>query len=246
METKNGLLSVGAIAARDYRKAEIFQKYGIDYCCGGGITLEEAAKNAGVALGELVSALDAVEFAGQQAEIDYMRWSPVKLADYIEKKHHRYVRESLQVLMEYGRKVAGHHGEKHPELIELDLAIRAEAHDLLTHIEREELVLFPAIRRLVAISSGAAGGAAVHIGQLKFVKQAIAKMQAEHTSSGDSFEKIRQLTNHYQAPEEACNSYRYLYEKLKEFDEDLRMHIHLENNILFPAALSMVEAGTAR
>jgi regulator of cell morphogenesis and NO signaling len=235
METNFRSTTVGAIAATDYRKAEVFQKYRIDYCCGGDQSLAEAAKQAGVSEGELLSALDTAVLGGTPRQSNFNSWTPLRLVDHILKTHHQYVRETLPVLVEYGRKLAAHHGDRYPELIELDLTIRAEAQDLLAHMEKEELVLFPAIRHLADPSSSDPSTA-----NLGFVKHAIDQLSIEHSHSGGNLEKIRRLTNGYQVPDGACRSQNYLYAKLKEFDADLQQHIHLENNILFPAALSLL------
>ena len=240
METKLESVSVGAIAAADYRKAEVFQKYGIDYCCSGGRTLAEAAKQAGISEGELRSALDTAVLGEKAAQLaDFNSWTPIRLIEHILHTHHQYVRETLPILLEYGRKLAAHHGDRYPELIELDLTIRAEAQDLLSHLEKEERVLFPAIQHL----SDPVNPSAANLG---FIKHAIDQMAAEHSHSGGNLETIRRITNNYRLPEGACQSQGYLYAKLKEFDTDLQQHIHLENNILFPASLSLLQSSSHR
>jgi len=232
MENETSL--VGELAARDFRMADVFQKYGIDFCCGGGQTLAEAARRAGISEGELRSALDAAVLGGKLPEYDFARWSTEQLIDDIVGTHHRYVREVMPVLLAYGTKVAGHHGDAHPELRQLDTAIRSEMHDLLEHLEKEELVLFPAIMRLEEVRRGAGTT------NIFFIRQAIQQVMNEHIHSGENLGLFRQLSNDYTPPEEACNSYRFLYAKLMEFDQLLQQHIHLENNILFPRALAML------
>ena len=228
MEARNESLRVGELAGQDYRKADVFQRYGIDFCCGGGQTLAEAASRAGISEGELRSALDAVELGGKRPELDFASWTTEQLIVEIVDTHHRYVREALPVLVEYGRKVAGHHGEKHPELLELEMAIKDEARDLLEHLKMEEQVLFPAIGRLAGPAEG----------ESDLVRRSIERMIGEHSMSGESLVAIRQLTNNYTPPEGACNSYRFLFAKLKEFDLLLQQHIHLENNILSSRVLA--------
>ncbi|WP_431210048.1 iron-sulfur cluster repair di-iron protein [Puia sp. P3] len=229
MSNGNETCLVGELAAQDYRKADVFQKYGIDFCCGGGQTLAEAARLAGISEGELRSALEAAELEGASSLPDLSRWTTDRLIDEIVDTHHRYVREVLPVLLAYGRKIAGHHGDVHPELRQLDMAIRSEAQDLLEHLDKEEGVLFPGIRRLTD-----AGGGASDV-NLNFVRHAIEQLEEEHTGSGKALGLFRQLTNNYTPPQDACNSYCFLYAKLKEFDLSLQQHIHLENNILFPS-----------
>jgi regulator of cell morphogenesis and NO signaling len=236
MSIEKDSLLVGELAAQDYRKADVFQKYGIDFCCGGGQTMSEAAHKAGISEGELRSSLEAAELGRRSPELDFGSWTTGRLIGEIVGTHHRYVREALPVLLEYGRKVAGHHGDAHPELRQLDMAIRSEAQDLVEHLEKEELVLFPAIGRLEEARDGASAA------NIFFVRHAIEHMMEEHTSTGGSLQLFRQLTNDFTPPDGACNSYRFLYAKLKEFDLMLQQHIHMENNILSPRALALLAA----
>jgi regulator of cell morphogenesis and NO signaling len=237
METNIDNLTVGELAARDHRKAEIFRKYGIDFCCGGGQTIEEAARRAHVSEGELRSALRLAELSADAAGFDPAGKTIPELVDIIVREHHAYVRNTLPLLLEYGRKVAGHHGANYPELVPLEERIRYEAQDLAAHLDKEERVLFPAI---VALSAEPADNSRGD-NKLHFIDHCIERMLGEHQHSGESLEEFRRLTNNYTSPEGACNSFRFLYDKLREFEADLQQHIHLENNILFPKALALLE-----
>jgi len=240
METKLENLTVGEIAGQDHRKAEIFRKYGIDFCCGGGQSLEEAARRANISEGELRSALKLAEVSGDPAGFDPGSKTIPELIAIIIHDHHRYVRDTLPLLLEYGRKVAGHHGEKCPELRPLEQRIRYEAQDLTSHLDKEEKVLFPALIALGEESETPPQGP----NRLRFIDRCIERMLGEHQHSGESLEEFRRLTCNYTPPAGACNSFRFLYEKLKEFDADLQQHIHLENNILFPKALDLLKIQT--
>lgn len=227
---RNDNTTVGEYAGQDYRKADVFRKFGIDFCCGGGQTISQAAAQGGITEEELWKALEEAELLAKRPGSDLGVLSPDLLVEHIKNTHHRYVREALPVLWEFAQKVAGHHGDNHPQLIELRTAVLHEAEDLLDHLDKEEQVLFPAIKQLAAGERN-----------LGFVESAVANMMKEHSSSGESLEEWRRLTNNYTAPAGSCNSFRFLFEKLREFDNDLQQHIHLENNILFPKALAMLK-----
>lgn len=146
------------------------------------------------------------------------KWDAPFLADYIVNVHHRYIRESAPVIETLVFKVAGVHGQQHPELVLLAKEVDGFLKEMLEHLDKEEGDLFPAIK------SGAP------------LSESIALMEDEHSSAGLQLRRFRQLTRDYTLPEDACNSYRLLFEKLKEFESDLFQHVHLENNILFPKA----------
>jgi regulator of cell morphogenesis and NO signaling len=231
-------LTVGEIAARDFRKAAVFQKFGIDFCCGGGISLEEASKKAGISESELCSALRLTDLEPIAPDRDFAKWDLDKLADYIVDIHHRYVRDNAAILLDIARKVAGHHGKNHPELLEMDNRVRRSLHDLLAHMEKEEKHLFPAIRHLADLEkSHERTGKA----QFQFIRYAVEKMQNEHSTCGEDLRHFRLLTNNYTLPEGACTSYKFLFDKLQEFETDLQQHIHLESNILFPRAVATLD-----
>ena len=226
--------TVGAIAAKDIRKAEILKAKGIDFCCGGHKTLKEAGAEAGISEAELQDALASVEQSPLAPSQDFDRWEIDFLADYIVNTHHRYVKNSIPVIKGMAIKVAQRHGETHPELNKLARHLDDFFDDLLLHLEKEEKILFPAIKERVAKNRDAAFEAGI---PPELIAQSIKLMQKEHEIAGEDLTFFRKLTNQYRLPEDACNSYTYLFEKIKEFEHDLQQHIHLENNILFPKAL---------
>ncbi|HET8572290.1 MAG TPA: iron-sulfur cluster repair di-iron protein [Edaphocola sp.] len=234
--------TVGNISAKDYRKAEVFKKLGIDFCCGGDRTLKEASAEAGMTEEQLRSALEEADAAAASApSMDFDKWDLDFLADYIRQTHHRYIRDNAELIAGLAQKIAGHHGVNHPELNELAPAVHHMLNDLLQHMEKEEKVLFPAIKNLVETkNSGQHAG--IKAGT---VSQPIKVMEAEHDHTGNDLKHFRRLTNDYTLPSDACNSYRYLFEKLKEFEDDTFRHVHLENNILFPKAIKMERELTA-
>lgn len=228
--------TVGEIAAKDIRKAEIFKQKGIDFCCGGNKTLKEASEEAGITEDELKTALDTVENKPLAPSQDYNKWELDFLADYIVNTHHRYVKENAETIYGLAVKVAQHHADNHPELNRLAQSVHHFLQDLLDHTVKEEKILFPAIKEGVAKKKDPSYNLSTQSG---FIKQPIMMMEREHEIAGEDLTYFRKLTNNYTLPADACNSYNYLFEKMKEFEDDLHQHIHLENNILFPKALEL-------
>ena len=161
-------------------------------------------------------------------------WSLDSLIDYIINTHHQYAKENAVIIYDLVQKVASHHSKNHPELIKLATAIFLFLHDLLNHMKREEQVLFPNIKHLIKMKSRPEKGGYTTFG---LIKESVRRMQKAHHAIGKDLQLFHQLTNDYMLPEDACSSYKYLFEKLKEFEDDLLLHFHLENNILFPKAL---------
>ena len=221
---------VGQLVAKDFRYAHIFSQFGIDFCCGGGRSLVNACNKANVELSDVMSELKKLERTGQKE--DALNQLPVaELIDYIEAKHHSYVREKAPLLVEYSQKMVRAHGEHYAEIKPLAGWIRALVDDLTPHLMKEEQILFPAIRTM---GSGETVNACFgHIGN------PINAMQHEHDDAARILEKLHELTNDFQPPEHACTTWRVCYATLAEFEADLKQHIHLENNILFPKALAL-------
>lgn len=228
--------TIGAIAAKDIRKAAILKEKGIDFCCGGNQTLKEASAAVGITEEALKQALDAVAVAPLSPSQDFNKWELDFLADYIVNTHHRYIKENAESIYELAAKVAQRHGDHHPELNKLAQGVEHFLQDLLNHAMKEENILFPAIKEGVAKKKNPSAATSTAPG---FIKQPIQMMQKEHEISGEDLTYFRRLTNDYALPADACNSYTYLFHKLKEFEDDLHQHIHLENNILFPKALEL-------
>jgi regulator of cell morphogenesis and NO signaling len=228
-----GVETIGQIAAKDIRKAEVFRRMGIDFCCGGKQTLKEAGEQAGVSEEQLQIALEKAVNSSLSVSQDFTRWELDLLVDYIIQTHHRYVKENAVAISDLGQKVAERHGTYHPELKKLVEGVSGFLRDLLTHMIKEEKILFPAIKQLAARERDPKLETDLPAG---LVREAIRMMQTEHEISGEDLRFFRKITHDYSLPEDACNSYAYLFEKIKEFEGDLWQHMHLENNILFPGA----------
>ena len=238
METqhKNAQKHVGQFVAEDFRTAAVFSSYGIDFCCKGEISVQEACKNKTIDLNDLLEKLQHVQSSNNLPSIDYKSWPLDLLADYIEKKHHRYVEEKTPVLRQFLDKLCKVHGQRHPELLEITTLFIGCAKDMASHMKKEELILFPFIKRMVRAK---ADGIKIESPQFATVENPIALMKHDHEAEGDRFRNIAELTNSYTPPADACNTYKVTFAMLDEFEKDLHLHIHLENNILFPEAIKL-------
>ncbi|WP_417875316.1 iron-sulfur cluster repair di-iron protein [Winogradskyella sediminis] len=238
METlqKNTLKEIGQFVAEDFRTAAIFSKYKIDFCCQGHRTVEEACIKKGIDSTVLIDELNAVLDSKGGETIDYKSWPIDLLAEYIEKKHHRYVEEKIPVLRQFLDKLCKVHGERHPELFKINELFTASSGELASHMKKEELILFPFIKKMVKAQLD---NDVVQSPQFGTVENPIAMMMEEHDNEGARFREIDELTNNYSPPADACNTYKVTYAMLEEFEKDLHLHIHLENNILFPKAIKL-------
>ena len=224
---------VGAFVAEDFRTAAVFTQYGIDFCCRGNRSLEEVCEKNGILTSELVERLENVLNAKTDQSIDYRSWPLDLLIDYIEKKHHRYVEEKSPIIKQFLDKLCKVHGERHPELFEVNKLFTASVGELAQHLKKEELVLFPFVKKLLKAKESNIPLEAPGFGT---VKNPIAMMMQEHDNEGVRFRQIDAITDGYTPPADGCNTYKVAFAMLQEFEQDLHLHIHLENNILFPAA----------
>ncbi len=228
--------TIGELVAEDFRKAEVFEKYGLDFCCGGKKTVAEACAKKGVDSNLVERELRKVESQLSRNTHDFSTWNPGLLVDYIINNHHLYVTRSLPFLSEISAKVARVHGDLHPEVVDIASHFEAIEFELETHMHKEEMILFPYIKELVDAKQNGS-----HLTPPPFgtIANPINMMEQEHDTVGNSMAAIEQLSNGFMPPNDGCTSYRILFAKLQEFQQDLHQHIHLENNILFPKALKL-------
>lgn len=235
--------SVGEVVAENPARGAVFKRFGIDFCCGGGRSVEDACGKSGVKYDDLEEALRVAERATESALPDVREWPLDRLTDYIVRVHHRYVRESLPVLRAFSEKVARVHGEARPELVEIRERVAELDSEMAEHMIQEERVLFPRIDalqiRAAAPGGGLPGAAPIGVGQ------PITRMEDDHERAGNLMARIRELSDGFTPPPMACATYRSLFVKLAEFEEDLHWHVHLENNVLFPRAAALETAGGA-
>jgi regulator of cell morphogenesis and NO signaling len=228
--------TVGGLVALNFKTADVFSRHGIDFYCGGDISLAYAAKKNNLEVSDLVEELEQVLHA-RDVESDLIgRLSLDVLVDHIVENHHQYIRRNVKIIPPYLNKLVEVHGLNHPELKQVNELFAGAVNDLSNHIVKEECVLFPYIKVLVEAMKN---GASVEEPGFGSVESPIMAMMVEHDAEGDRFRVISKLTNRYKLPSDGCNTYRVGLEKLKEFESDLHRHIHLENNILFPKAIEL-------
>lgn len=231
--------TIGDLVAEDYRRATLFKQYGIDFCCGGGRTLEAACEKNGLAVEDMERALENIKGRNGAESARATAWSADFLADYIVNEHHTYVRENIPIIQEFSAKVARVHGAANPEVVEIAGLFQELAVEMYQHMMKEERVLFPHAKLLVAAEKDGRTAAPPPFGT---VRNPIRMMEHEHDRAGGIMREIRRLSSDFTPPEHACNTYRVLYAKLEEFEEDLHRHVHLENNILFPRVVELEES----
>lgn len=225
--------TIGEIVTQDIRKAKVFRKYGIDFCCGGKKSLAEVCLKKNIDPAKLSAELKAVERDHPTIPGNPDVWELDFLAGYIVNIHHVYVKNTIPVLLAWSHKVASVHGETHPETVRIAQLFVAITEELVPHMAKEEQVLFPYIEEMVNASRKGMKPAAVGFGT---VNNPIRMMENEHEAVGELYMEIEKLSNKFTPPADACNTFRALYATLQEFEDDLFLHIHLENNILFPKA----------
>lgn len=224
--------TIGEIVAQDFRTASVFQSHGIDFCCKGGRTINEVCESKDMTAQALLQELESATTSSEAPTADYRNWPLDLLVDYVEKKHHRYVTAKLPELTQYLGKLCKVHGERHPELFEIRDEFAHVATELAFHMQKEEKILFPFVRKLATEKHP-------ELPPFGTVENPIHMMMEEHSVEGDRFVKISTLSHQYSPPADGCTTYRVAFALLKEFEEDLHMHIHLENNIMFPRAIQL-------
>ena len=213
----------------------VFEEFRIDYCCGGRVDFAEACQNAGVDPGSVQKKLESVIGTAEHADATIER-SPTELADHIVCTHHVFTRNELARLGPLMDKVVRKHGDVHPELLEIQEQFKILNDELLPHMAKEEMILFPYIRELDNAAARGRIAATPHFGT---VRNPVRMMMFEHDAAGEILRKMRTLSSDYAIPEGACPSFGALYAGLEDLEKDLHRHIHLENNILFEQAIEL-------
>jgi regulator of cell morphogenesis and NO signaling len=229
--------TVAEIAIENPIAAREFEKLGIDYCCGGKRTLEEACASAKLSVDEVLGRLERL--SAQTANTDEQDFSSMSLTDliaHIEGTHHVLVRQECPRIQELAAKVVAKHAANHAELRQVQEIFGALASELSVHLIKEEQVLFPYVQQL---EEATVAGEAAPPAMFGTVANPIRMMEREHDGAGEALRALRSLTRDYTLPEDACTSYQLLYQGLQAFERDLHQHIHLENNLLFPRSLAM-------
>lgn len=228
--------TIGQVVAENFRTAAVFYNYGIDFCCRGNRIINDVCEKKNIDSNKLESELREALKAARRGVDDPRTWPLAKLIDHIIPTHHHYIEEKSPIILQFLAKLCKVHGENHPELFEIHEHFKFTVGDLAAHLKKEELILFPQIKKLENANNAGTPWTPPGFGT---VKNPIAMMMQEHEAEGDRFVKIRDLSNNYIPPADGCNTYKITYAMLDEFEKDLHRHIHLENNILFPRAIEL-------
>jgi regulator of cell morphogenesis and NO signaling len=230
--------AIGDIVAADYRAAAVFERFGLDFCCAGRRTLDDVCRERSVDALALLSALDGLARTADAPEPEQAPWPLDELIDHIVSRHHGYVRGAIPTIAAHTAKVAAVHGARRPELVQVARVFTEVAEGMRSHMAKEEEILFPYIRLLVEAERS---GRRIRPSPFGTIHNPIRMMETEHEHAGDEMRLIRELTDGYAPPELACSTYRVSFAELEEFERDLHRHVHLENNVLFPAAIRLEE-----
>jgi regulator of cell morphogenesis and NO signaling len=232
--------TVRDIALEQPASIRIFERFGIDYCCGGRKPLAQACQERSIEPEIVLDAIEKEAAAGSGAPTrDWTQAPLATICAHIVETHHAYVRAELPRLELLAQKVVSRHAETHPELEQIQQLILSLGPDLLQHLSKEEMVLFPYVTNL---ERNLATCGPRPLGCFGAVRNPIRVMIAEHDAAGDALARIRVLSGGFTPPEGACPTYRGFYQALADFEKDLHQHVHLENNILFPRAIELDES----
>ena len=221
--------TLASIVTHNHQTVPILEKYDLDFCCKGKRTLQQACDEKGLALNKVLPELEgATQTVSRSLPFEAM--DPEQLISHIMIHHHFYVKQSMPTILSHLAKVVNKHGDRCPYMIEVQQLFTSIEKEMTNHMQAEETVLFPRIKEICASAKHSSAFEALYL------SAPIDAMEAEHEKAGDTLYSIRQLTNNYTAPEDACTTFTICLAELKEFEEDLHQHVHLENNLLFPLA----------
>lgn len=224
------------IALSNHAVIQVFEKHGLDFCCGGKKTLADACSEKNLAVTSIVSELGEIS-GNRRSVLPFTEMTAAELIFYITIHHHFYVKNNVGTILSHIERVVIKHGEKYPHMNEVYRLFQALIDELLPHMEKEEQMLFPAIKRLAeSIKNGDYGNNADSLLTIP-----IQVLEAEHDHAGQLLFKIREITNDYTHPENACTTHKVCLDELSYFEKDLHQHVHLENNLLFPMAIKLSE-----
>ncbi len=235
MEKKiKGTNTISEIVADDIRTATVFKKHGLDFCCGGNKTLKDACDENNIGIDDLLESLQNAKLSSESS-IDFQKMELDKLLDHIVDRHHKYIYDVGPHTLQFIKKVANVHGENHPETKEVAMIFMNLMSELHHHMMKEEQILFPYIRNLIKMFNGEVDTQNFR----EFIGNPVRMMLLEHDQAGDMLKKINELTSNFTLPEGACNTFRASYANLKEMEDDIMLHIHLENNVIFPRSIAL-------
>lgn len=229
--------TLAQIVTSNHRTAAVFEKHHLDFCCKGKRSLQQACSEQNISVDELLNELEGVASTHQTA-YPFDKLTLSQLADHIVSTHHAYVKTESQQLLAYAEKVVSKHGQRHPELFKIFQLVVAIKEEMALHMHKEEVVLFPRIKELEKFAGHEHGDIQLSV---SYLQAPITMMEQEHDHAGALLAEIRQESANYTPPADACTTYKLLFASLQAFEMDLHQHVHLENNILFPKAITLAK-----
>ena len=228
--------TLASIVTNNHATVPVLEKYHLDFCCKGKRTLAHACNEKGLMINDISAELKNATTPAQLNKMPFTEMSAEQLISYILIHHHFYVKQSMPTIFGHLEKVAFKHGDRFPYMVEVFNIFREIKEEMTAHMQKEEAILFPRIKEVGALYN------TNHSNNLSdgYISAPIQVMELEHDHAGDLLYKIRELTNNYTPPADACTTFKVSLAELKEFEEDLHKHVHLENNLLFPLAEKMM------
>lgn len=226
--------TVASIVTRNLRAAQILTNHGLDFCCGGQKSLQQACEDKNIALDRLLRQLASLSDTKTEETPDFIDMNLIPLTKYIEKTHHKFTSEKILFVKSNLPKLVLTHGTSHPELPGVKQIFDALSDHLTVHMKREELMVFPYIRNMTRFGKTAIGSVA-----FGYIENPIMDLVSDHESESEKLKNLGGLTNNYEVPADGCQTYRTTYQAMRELETDLYIHMHLENNILFPKAVAV-------
>ncbi len=225
--------TLATIVTENHQAASVFEKYNLDFCCKGKRSLHEACTEKNVSAEDITKEIEAIISAPNNKHLPFTEMTEEQLVTYILIHHHFYVKQSMPTIISHLEKVAYKHGERYNYMITVFQLFQEIQQEMIMHMHKEEMILFPRIKE---ISSAKMNGQPLP--NADFITGPIQVMEMEHDHAGEIMQQIKQLTTNYTPPEGACTTFKVVLNELQAFEEDLHQHVHLENNILFPKAMS--------
>lgn len=227
--------TLASIVTQNHQAVPVFEKHNLDFCCKGKRTLSEACVEKGLPVEVLLKELEAVTENEKQSQMPFTEMDAEQLIGYIIIHHHFYVKQSMPLIYSHLEKVAAKHGSRYPYMQKVFELFGMVKDEMTMHMQKEEMILFPRIKEIENLFNN---NQQTNISD-GYITGPVTVMETEHEHAGKILDEIRQLTNNYTVPEDACTTFKVSLAELKEFEEDLHKHVHLENNLLFPKAEKM-------
>ena len=228
--------SIASLVLENHRIVPVLEKYSIDFCCRGKMSLEDACKDKGIDPAAVLKEMEAVGAEEKTKQMPFTEMTEAQLVNHIVTTHHYYVKNTMPVIAGHLDKIATKHGDSFPYMLRVKELFEIIYKEMDLHMKKEETILFPRIEEIEK------SGGQADLFPAGYISGPIAMMEHEHDSAGNALRAMRQGSNGYSAPTNSCISYQTLYNALAAFETDLHQHIHLENNILFPRAVAMERA----